>query len=200
MPVAVHAENAARFDATVSIHEDFIAAVAGKMADGAFDRACELGCGTGKLLAIVAARAGKPERFVGIDLSPAQTARNATQYEGSGLEFVAADALGWVERNAAPRSLYLTYGGVLEYFTEKGVKDLFAAAARCRPACFALAEPIAPDFDLASETHSRAFGSELSFTHNYPRLLEDAGFRIEWQSEATPGFRWLKIVAVADSQ
>lgn len=198
--VAVHAEKEARFDATVKVHEDFIAAVAEKIEHGAVDRVCEFGCGTGKLLAIVAARVGKPAAFIGIDLSAEQTARNAERYaKDARLDFVAADALAWAREQARPNTLYFTYGGVLEYFTEQGLKDLFAAVARHRPACFALAEPIALGFDLSSETRSRAFGDELSFSHNYPRLLQEAGFRIEWRSEAIPGFRWLKLIAVADA-
>lgn len=195
--VAVHAENEARFDATVNEHSDFIAAVAEKIERGAFDRVCEFGCGTGKLLAIVSARISKPTVFIGVDLSAEQTARNADRHANERIEFVTADALAWAREHARPNALYLTYGGVLEYFTEQGVKDLFAAAANHRPACFALVEPIAHDFDLAGEVGSRAFGDEFSFSHNYPRLLQEAGFRIEWQKEVILGFRWLKLVAVA---
>lgn len=196
--VSVHAENEARFDASVRRHEDFIAAVVGKVERTALDRVCEFGCGTGKLLAILAGRVGKPAAFIGIDLSAEQTARNAKRHEGERLQFVTADALAWTWEHARPNSLYLTYGGVLEYFTEQNVKDLFAAAAKHRPVCFALAEPIDHEFDLAAETRSRAFGNELSFSHNYPRLLKEAGFRIEWQNEVIPGFRWLRVIAVAD--
>ena len=72
--VAVHAENAARFEASVRHQEDFITSVVEKVEHGPFDRVCEFGCGTGKLLAIIAARATKPAVFVGVDLSAEQIA------------------------------------------------------------------------------------------------------------------------------
>lgn len=196
--VDVHGENAARFDATVGLNEDLIAAVVGKIEQDRFDRLCEFGCGPGKLLSIIAARVTKPATFIGIDLSAEQTARNVSRSGDERVAFVTSDALAWAREHASERTLYVTYGGVLEYFTEQGVKDLFVAVAKQKPACFALAEPIARDFDLAAEDRSRAFGDELSFSHNYPRLLAEAGFRIEWQTEVSPGFRWLKLVAVLE--
>lgn len=47
----------------------------------------------------------------------------------------------------------MTYGGVLEYFTQDEVAALFAhVGARMAPSMIVLTEPLADDFEEASET------------------------------------------------
>lgn len=59
----------------------------------------------------------------------------------------------------------------------------------------ALVEPLYDDFDLENETSSRASGTENSFTHHYPLLLQESGFEIEFQKEPEMEFRWMMMIA-----
>ncbi|MCB1231223.1 MAG: class I SAM-dependent methyltransferase, partial [Verrucomicrobiae bacterium] len=144
-----------------------------------FDRIYEIGCGGGQVLAYLAERFPELQQFVGIDLGEDQMETNRNTYPDSKLEFHAADATEWIPRNASPGSIFLTNGGVLEYFLEEEVAALFRCiASRSSPAIFMLIETIGVDHDLAREENSFVYGREMAFSHNYPHLLEEAGFSI----------------------
>ncbi len=83
------------------------------------------------------------------------------------------------------------------------LKQLFRHLAEQRkPAAVVMIETIGSDHDLETEKDSLIYGREMSFSHNYPHLLQHAGFEIIHQSER-PGYeidgggRGLTVLAVA---
>ena len=59
------------------------------------------------------------------------------------------------------------------------LKQLFRHLAEQRkPAAVVMIETIGSDHDLETEKDSLIYGREMSFSHNYPHLLQHAGFEI----------------------
>jgi len=168
------------------------------LAGGRYERLYEIGCGSGFVANHLAERMTMLKDVVGVDLSPKQVAINRQSYSNSRLSFVAADATIWIPENAAPETAFVAYGGVLEYFSQPILEEMLRRIAAHPPVCFALMEPIAPDYDLSRETQSRLFGNEMTLSHNYPHLFAEAGFRVHWQKDL-PRARYLMMIAVKDS-
>lgn len=177
-------------------HYPLLEALDRLVAAGSYHTLCEVGCGSGLLLDQLARRWSNLRELIGLDLSVEQVARNRKRYSDPRLRFDAADASAWIPANAEPGTIFLTYDGVLEYFTEPALEAVLRSLAARPPICFALTEPIAPDYDLHQEEHSRLFGGEMSFSHNYPRVFAKAGFRVCWQQELPQG-RYLMLIATA---
>jgi SAM-dependent methyltransferase len=176
-------------------HYPLIEALDQIVAAGGYHTLCEIGCGSGLVLDHLGRRWPNLRELVGLDLSAEQVARNRQHFSDPRLRFDAADATAWIPSQAQAGTIFLTYDGVLEYFTEPALEAvLFSLAAR-PPICFALVEPIASDYDLDREERSRLFGGEMSFSHNYPHAFVKAGFRIRWQQEI-PG-RYMMMIATA---
>lgn len=169
------------------------------VAAGGFGALCEIGCGTGLALAELRDRLPGIQRFVGIDLSPEQIRRNQSRFTDPRVEWVAGDALAWIVDGARPGWVFLSNNGVLEYFTRGAVQELFAhLASRLRPALLSLCEPVGMEHDLGRDSGSSPYGTEHSFSHNYPHLLREAGFELLYESEVRrEGHRLLRILARA---
>jgi len=116
--------------------------------------------------------------------------------------FEAADATQWIPEHASSNSVFVTNGGVFEYFLQEELETLFKFFADQRkPAAVALVETIGTDHNLEREKDSLIYGREMSFSHNYPHLLEQAGFTIKHQSERVGfevdgGGRWIRVLAM----
>lgn len=164
-------------------------------APGRYTRLCEVGCGSGLVLNDLRESLRDVPAFVGLDLSPAQIERNRTRFPT--LHFAAGDATEWIPRHAEPGWVYLTNAGVLEYLTEPQVVALLTHIARSlSPALFAIAEPVAAEYDLARETESRPFGAERTFSHNYLALFDRCGWTVRWSKlHDVDGCRQLFAVA-----
>ena len=78
---------------------------------------------------------------------------------------------------------------------ETELKEIYALLKANSPVALALVEPLYNDYDLDAESASRSSGQEHSFSHNYPRLLQEAGFELVFRSEPEMEFRWFMIVA-----
>ncbi|MDN5870699.1 MAG: amino acid adenylation domain-containing protein [Nitrococcus sp.] len=166
--------------------------------DEPIETLCEIGCGTGRVLADVAVRLPMLRTLIGLDLSPGQVEINRRQHGyNARLRFECADAMQWLPEHAGPRWAYFSCGGVLEYFSEEMLETLFTDIARRKaPALFAIVEPLPKDYDLARETKSRPYDRELSLGHNYPHWLERGGWRVRFQAEQLSNdVRWLLLVA-----
>ena len=198
--VDFHAATAARCEEDLRGAQSLVFDLLGEaFADNRLHSLCEIGCGSGRVLAEAAARLPALTSLVGLDLSAAQSAANRSRHSDPRLAFVAADAQEWIPANAAPGWCFLSYGGVLEYFTQDALARLFGAIASHAPAGVVVVEPLGDDFDLGSETRSRPYGQELSFSHNYPSLLERAGLRITRRHEyRVRGLRWIALAARAN--
>ena len=169
------------------------------VAEGSYGTLCEIGCGTGLALVELRRRLPGINRFVGIDLSEEQIRRNRTRFADDRLEWVAGDALAWILAGGGPGWVFLSNNGVLEYFTRDDVQKLFGhLASRLRPTLISLCEPVGMEHDLDGDSGSSPYGTERSFSHNYPHLLREAGFDVLYESEIRrSGHRLLRILARA---
>jgi len=160
---------------------------------------CEIGCGSGKMLQFFSERLSGVEEFIGIDLSPAQVARNRSLYAGKTLQFVAADGGEWVETRDNPGLILFVYGGVLEYFAPSKLQRLLGRLAdKLQPSLLVLVEPIADDHDLSVNTTSYPFGHENTWSHNYPNLCRAVGLTVVSVDDHRIGQqRWLRLVATS---
>ena len=147
---------------------------------GTYNTLVEIGCGEALLMPRLRERLPGLDRLIGLDLSPEQVERNSAANNDPDTSFEAAEATSWALENAKPQTVYLTIGGVLEYFSQTELLALIKAITRT-PVAIALLEPVADDLDSATETESRPFGQERTFSHSYASLLESQGFEIDAQ-------------------
>jgi SAM-dependent methyltransferase len=155
----------------------------------------EIGCGSGLVLEHLAARFTQLRRLVGLDLSRDQIELNRKRFKDPRMVFEAADGSKWLAAHAEADGVLLAYGGVLEYFTQPALEELLQSLASRPPFCIAIAEPVDISFDFATAHQSQPYGSEFSYSHNYPQLAAKAGFQVRWKADI--GRRWLLMLAVA---
>jgi len=187
-----------RYDAWfLGPHYPVVDAMVSAAETGEFSRLIEIGCGDGRVLQHVAGRLPSLERVTGLDINTGIIARNGAAYvDDARLSFEAADGHPWLLRASLPGSIVMAYGGVFEYFTHDDLTAVFGhLAAQLAPSMLVLTEPVADDFDVATEIHSRPHGIEFSFSHPYRRLLEAAGFTVVFEQETRIDHRWIMIVA-----
>jgi len=149
-----------------------------------FKTLVEIGTGHGDVLNYLSSKFPKVNSFVGIDLSPDQIHFNKEKYRENGrLKFVASDGLDWIKEHGESNMIFITSGGVLEYFTEKRLKILFDHLNNLGPTIFLAIEPIGTEIDFSVDPSSRPYGVERSFSHDYKRLFKEAGFELWHQSK-----------------
>lgn len=202
LAVDFHARAEARFrEIFLPHHASVVAALGAAMRDtgGEYRQVCEIGCGSGLVLQHLARSLPGEAEYLGLDLCERQVRLNRARYADDGLRFVAADGFAWVLEQARPHGVFVTYGGVLEYFPQRRVEALLAwIAGALGPALVAMVEPLADGHDADSDPDSRPFGVENTFSHPYPRLLRRAGFEVRWRAETVVREqRWLMLVAHA---
>jgi SAM-dependent methyltransferase len=143
----------------------------------------EFGCNSGVVLNYMVKNLPSIQTAVGIDINRLQIQRNlkANHFDPR-IEFLAADGVQWVLDNATKDTLFVTNGGVMEYFRRSRLNEMLTHIAdRLSPAIFFAIEPNAPDHDLENNHDSIPFGEELSFSHNYKHLFQSNGFDIRHQ-------------------
>ena len=100
---------------------------------------------------------------------------NQSIYKGTPIEFVSKEVSEWITLNDNTGTLFLT-AGTLECFTQKELEEFLALVkASYAQAAIALLEPVS--FDLATHTESTPRVLYM-FNHNYPYLLEKAGYSV----------------------
>jgi len=162
---------------------------------------CEVGAGIGLLLDYLAKRFDHVERLIGIDLSEATIKRNRDTFADPRMEFVAGDALEFIETHGQPNWVYLTHNGVLEYLQPEAVDRYFALIAGLEPATVVLIEPIGLNHDLDTQPESWPYGQEFSISHNYPYRLRQAGFEIHYRQEVNVyGVRVIMVLAAISGE
>lgn len=144
----------------------------------------EIGAGGGSFLQILRDSVVGIEQWIGNDLSAEIISENRQLYPT--IDWVSGDGKVWVEDNGKSNTIYLTFRGVLEYFTQANLASYFATIAKEKsPSAIVLVEPISLEHDLITQSDSRAYGTEYSFSHNYPVLLAESGFTIRHQKLTT---------------
>ncbi len=146
----------------------------------------EIGTGNGKVLEYLSSEFPKIEKFIGIDLSQAQIEINKKQYQkNSKLEFVASDAYEWVKENGQSNTVFVTNGGVLEYFTEERLQLFLKEIYKLGKIYFVAIEPNSIEHNFEANPNTETYGNERSFSHNYPKLFKNAGFGL-WHFSQQP--------------
>ncbi len=140
----------------------------------------EFGCNSGLLLQYMTAELNGVETSTGIEINAEQVKKNQ---EASGFDsrirFHNADGGEWLFDNGKKNSLFVSNGGVLEYFRRERLDEMLTHISRnLKPAIFFAVEPVAIDYDFSAKTESIPFGDELSFSHNYTDLFVSNGFEI----------------------
>jgi len=144
----------------------------------------EIGTGNGDVLDYLSTKFSQIKRFVGIDLSIEQINYNKKKYEQNiKLEFVATDGFDWIKENGNSNMIFFTSGGVLEYFTEQRLQKLFYYLNKLDSTIFVAIEPIGVNIDFTKNPSSQPYGPERSFSHNYARLFQNAGFNLWFESK-----------------
>lgn len=182
-----------------SLHHEIVDQLAKLAGGGDYGRLIEVGCGAGRVLEHCASAVPEVSDFIGVDINSVIIARDGAEYaQNPRLQFLAADASVWLQQTAQPGTILLTHGGVMEYFSAETLSKMFKNMALHHPAAVALVEPVDPDHDLAKDAASHAFGQENSFSHNYEKLLQAAGFEMIFRKTLCfGGTSWVMLLATA---
>ena len=158
----------------------------------------EFGCNSGLLLEYLTSELTGVNSATGIEINAEQVGRNQTNPRfDQRIQFVHADGAKWLLENAVAKTLYVSNGGVLEYFRRDSLDAMLTHIAKqLPPALFFCIEPVAADHDWSQTKHSIPFGEELSFSHNYTDLFESNGFEITHQ-RAVQYDSWTMMATVA---
>ena len=177
-------------------HQPFVSAVVACAQDNSFRQMVEVGCGDGQVLNAFSQRLPDIAQFTGMDVNPEIIARNSDIYSDNALlQFTVEDFTKTFSGHAKPDTLFLSYGGVLEYFTEADLRRILSGLAQTGCA-FGLVEPVDPDHDLEHDHASHSFGSETSFSHDHRALLESCGWSVRYDEETRiAGIRFKMMVA-----
>ncbi len=144
-----------------------------------FHTIVEIGTGNGDVLNYLSTEFPHIKRFVGIDLSQDQIDLDKVKFStNKKLEFVASDALDWIKINGQGNTIFVTSRGVLEYFLEARLQELFRVINGLGKTYFIAIEPNGADHNFDKNPHSQLYGNEPSFSHNYPILFRNAGFNV----------------------
>ncbi|GAA4819467.1 class I SAM-dependent methyltransferase [Litoribaculum gwangyangense] len=144
----------------------------------------EIGTGDGSVLKYLSNRFPAINKFIGIDLSESQIYHNKEKFKNNkNLEFISNDGVEWIKENGQSNSIILTSRGVLEYFTQDRLEELFKELSTIGKIIFIAIEPTATNHDFSINPNSQIYGYENSFSHNYAQLFEDCGFTIWHQSK-----------------
>ena len=149
-----------------------------------FKTLVEIGTGDGQVLNYLSSKFPAINHLIGIDLSTEQIAINSKQFEkNTKLEFIASDGFDWVKANGQKFTVFVTSGGVLEYFTQLRLQEFLTEVKSIGKVIFVAIEPKGRDHDFIKHPNSQPYGHERSFSHNYQKMFKDAGFEIWHSSE-----------------
>jgi hypothetical protein len=151
-----------------------------------FHTLVEIGTGNGRVLEYLSLKFPEINRFIGLDLSPIQIQMNTKKFnENKKLEFIAADAFQWIKNYHEGNTIFVTSRGVLEYFTEERLRIFLKNIHNLGKIIFVAIEPKGIDHNFETNPNSQTYGTERSFSHNYPQLFKNAGFSI-WHNSYKP--------------
>ena len=158
----------------------------------------EFGCNSGLVLNYMTKKLQGVTAATGIEINQHQVDLNRANADfDSRIQFECTDGGDWLLENGKSKTLFVTNGGVLEYFSRERLDEMLRHISQhLKPALFFCVEPVAVDHDWSRSTESIPFGEELSFSHNYTDLFESNGFEIVHQ-RATDFETWQMVATVA---
>ncbi len=161
----------------------------------------EFGCNSGLLLQHMTTELDGVQSSTGIEINAEQVRQNQESPEfDSRIIFFNADGGEWLFNNGQANSLFVSNGGVLEYFRRERLDEMLThISGKLGPAIFFAVEPVADDHDWSKTTESVPFGEELSFSHNYTDLFESNGFKIVHQRAVEfESWKWMATIGVTE--
>ncbi|WP_159019918.1 methyltransferase domain-containing protein [Algibacter sp. L3A6] len=165
-----------------------------------YTKLVEIGTGNGNVLNYLSSEFPEIESFIGLDLSSDQVKNNKEKFANNDkLEFIASDGLEWVKNYGEHNTIFLTSGGVLEYFTEDQLEVLLKEVFGLGKVYFIAMEPNGLDHDFELNPNSQLYGHERSFSHNYSKLFKNAGFRIWHMSHKDWNEQYIQCLVGAKS-
>lgn len=151
-----------------------------------FNTLVEIGTGNGDILNYLSSKLPQINRFIGIDLSAHQIELNTKKFKNNQkLEFVTADVCDWIKLHGHKNMIFVTYSGVLEYFLENQLQDFLIDVNHLGEVIFVAIEPNSAGHNFDENPNTQIYGNEPSFSHNYPKLFENAGFSL-WHFSQKP--------------
>ncbi|MDF1753751.1 MAG: class I SAM-dependent methyltransferase [Verrucomicrobiales bacterium] len=163
--------------------------------EGKYHQLIEIGCGDGRVINHLSEKFSDLDEFIGLDINAGIVKKNRQVYDVETLSFESGDASVLIKQKAKRGTVLLSYGGVMEYFLEAELVEMFRYLKEQSPSLVALVEPLYDGFDPDTEMKSRSSGQEYSFSHNHRHLLESCGFEIKYRQLLESDFRWMMIVA-----
>jgi len=158
----------------------------------------EFGCNSGLLLNYLTKNLPGVISSTGIEINADQVKRNqqSSSFDGR-IAFECADGGKWLLENGKPNTLFVSNGGVLEYFRRERLDQMLThIRTTLGRTIFFTSEPFANDHDWSKTAESIPFGEELSFSHNYSDLFESNGFEILHQ-QAVEYDSWKMMATIA---
>lgn len=144
-----------------------------------YEALIELGCGEGFVVDKLSEKFTDIPSFIGMDINESQIKKNKINYStNKRLRFFSGDISKNINLIKGSNRIFLSFGGVLEYLTEKEITNLFESLSSQENIAIIIYEPIKPGFNIKKEKHSILYGSEFSFCHPYHYYLEKYGFKI----------------------
>ncbi|UJP66880.1 class I SAM-dependent methyltransferase [Mongoliitalea daihaiensis] len=163
------------------------------------NRLVEFGCGNGWLLNQLSyiPELHAINEFVGLDINDSQINKNRKAFEENGkLKFIHGDITAMLKEDLGERTVYFTFGGVLEYLNGKQFEELIQLIADKKSSALMFFEPIEDAQALESQDQTKVFGVELSFSHPYSNLIRKGGFQIVvFKTIYWIGGDWVFVVA-----
>ena len=161
----------------------------------------EFGCNSGLLLQYMTTKLPGVESSTGIEINAEQVGKNqASDRFDKRIKFVNSDGGDWLFKNGESNTLFVSNGGVLEYFRRERLNKMLShISSNLGPSVFFAVEPVANDHNWGTTTESIPFGEELSFSHNYSDLFQSNGFEINHQ-RAVEFESWNMVATIATCQ
>lgn len=161
----------------------------------------EFGCNSGLLLNYLTRNLPNIGKATGIEINREQVQRNqnSSRFDNR-IQFSCSEGGDWLLAHGRPNSVFVTNGGVLEYFRRERLDQMLQhISLNLAPAIFFSVEPVALDHDWSKTTESVPFGDELSFSHNYFDLFNSNGFEIQHQRYVDfEAWRMMTTIAVCN--
>ncbi len=164
------------------------------------DHIVEFGCCSGLVLNYLTQHLPNVKSATGIEINAQQVSRNQASNDfDPRVSFACADGADWLLEHGQAKTLFVSNGGVLEYFRRARLDQMLSHLTdRLEQTAFFAVEPVAQDHDWAQTNASIPFGDELSFSHNYQDLFESNGFEVvHLRHMKFDQWRMMAIIAVS---
>ena len=178
----------------IPAYQDVVSDLIPLLKEKKIERVNEFGTGDGQWLNFLTEQWPFITQYTGIDISACQIEKNKGVFPH--IAFEVSDLVAWTDKNVKQRALYHTNGGVLEYLSEKSIRELLTIIKERAPhSILFFNEPIYDDYNYAVDTASRIVGSEYTYNHNYAYLFEEVGIELV-RCEERDAFGYRVVLAI----